>query len=133
MSSTDDRFNDWKRRPGDGTLSILLESVQNRVLRICRRVLRDGHDAEEAKQEVLLEIASGLASIEDSTHFDRWVGRVAYRTAVDRRRMRQRRRSHESRAAAERPSNGNAHDDAFLEAMSRLDEEARDLLIERYF
>ena len=71
-------FDGWKRRPDKVTLSALLESVEPRVDRICRRILRDPHDAEEAKQEVLLEITSGLDAISDDEHFDRWVGRVGY-------------------------------------------------------
>jgi RNA polymerase sigma factor (sigma-70 family) len=125
-------FDGWKRRPDPVSLSALLESVEPRVERICRRILRDPHDAEEAKQEVLLEIASGLDAINDGAHFDRWVGRVAFRTALDRLRMRRRRVAREH-AAAGRAPNGTARDDELHEAMSRLDDNDRDLIIERYF
>lgn len=125
-------FDGWKRRHDPVSLSALLESVEPRVERICRRILRDPHDAEEAKQEVLLEIAKGVVSVVDAAHFDRWVGKVAFRTALDRRRMRLRRVAHESRAG-ERLANCNGPDDALHESMSRLEDEDRDLLIERYF
>ena len=125
-------FDGWKRRPDQGSLSALLVSVEPRVERICRRILRDPHDAEEAKQEVLLEIASGLDSISDGGHFDRWVGRLAFRTALDRLRMRKRRVAREHSAAGRAP-NGAARDDDLHEAMSSLDDGDRDLIIERYF
>jgi len=125
-------FDAWKRRPDQGSLSRLLESVEPRVERICRKILKDPHDAEEAKQEVLLEIASGLDTVVDASHFDRWVGKVAFRTALDRRRMRLRRIAREQEAAGRVP-NGATRDDALHESMSRLDEGDRELLIERYF
>jgi RNA polymerase sigma factor (sigma-70 family) len=125
-------FDAWKRRPGRASLSALLESVEPRVYRICRRVLRDAHDAEEAKQEVLLEIASGVESLAEASHFDRWVGKVAFRTALDRRRMRLRRTVREHASPGRSPTRAN-RDDALHESMSRLEDEERELLIERYF
>ncbi len=132
MPSTDERFDAWKQRPSGATLAPLLEAAQGRVYNICFQILRHHQDAEEAKQEVLLEIARGLGALADGGHFDRWVGTVAFRTALDRRRMRLRRAAHESKAA-NHVANGNGPDDALHEGMSRLDEEDRDLLIERYF
>jgi len=132
MSFPDDRFDAWKKRPGPGTLAPLLEATQDRIFNICFQVLRHREDAEEAKQEVLLEITSGIGAVADAAHFERWVGKVAFRTALDKRRMRLRRTSHENHAAG-RVSNGNGPDDALHEGMSRLDEEDRVLLIERYF
>ena len=125
-------FDGWKRRPDQASLSSLLESVEPRVERICRRILRDPHDAEEAKQEVLLEIAKGIGAVVDGAHFDRWVGRVAFRSAVDRLRARRRRIAREHEAAGRVPS-GQERDEELHEAMSHLEEEDRDLIIERYF
>src|SRR5262245_62078882 len=125
-------FDTWKRRPNPGSLSRLIESVEPRVERVCRKILKDPHDGEEAKQEVLLEIASGLGAIVDGAHFDRWVGKVAFHTALDRRRMRLRRIAREHEAAGRVP-NGTTRDDELHEGMSRLDEGDRELLIERYF
>src|SRR5258705_5366543 len=104
MPSHDERFDAWKRHPGPGTLAPLLEATQDRVFNICFQVLRHRQDAEEAKQEVLLEIASGIASVADAAHFERWVGKVAFRTALDRRRMRLRRSAHENHAAGRAPN-----------------------------
>jgi DNA-directed RNA polymerase specialized sigma24 family protein len=102
MDDREARFAAWKQRPDGTTLAALLEIHLGRIQAICRAVLRDPHDAEEAAQESLLKMAAGLDRVADAGHFERWSATVAIRTAIDFKRSRARRRSHEALAASAR-------------------------------
>ena len=131
MSPRQDRFAAWKAKPGRPALVALLEATQGRVFAICRDVLQHREDAEEAVQEVLLKIVSGIEEIGDADHFERWVGTVAYRTAIDRKRSRKRRKERDL-AAAQVPSRANPSE-GLHDAIARLPEDDRALIVERYF
>ena len=131
MSPRQDRFAAWKAKPGRPALVALLEATQGRVFAICRDVLQHREDAEEAAQEVLLKIVSGIEEIGDADHFERWVGTVAYRTAIDRKRSRKRRKERDF-AAAQVPSRANPSE-GLHDAIARLPEDDRALIVERYF
>src|SRR5437867_5532276 len=94
-----DAFDRWQQQPNRETLLRLLVESQHSVYNACFQVLRHPQDAEDAAQEVLLEILDGINAIPDLPSFKRWLYRVSFHTAVDFRRKRTRRAAHEQRAA----------------------------------
>jgi RNA polymerase sigma factor (sigma-70 family) len=101
------------------------------VLGVCRRVLRNAHDAEDAFQATFLVFVRKAGSLRSRELLANWLYGVAHRTAMKARAMHAKRRTKESRAAA-RPhpeaSTGSA-DEALLEQLdlelSRLPEKYR--------
>src|SRR5215468_8497639 len=65
------------------------------VLGLCRRVLRDVHDAEDAFQATFLVLARKAASVVKRESVGCWLYAVAYRTALEASALRSRRRSRE--------------------------------------
>jgi RNA polymerase sigma factor (sigma-70 family) len=68
------------------------------VLRVCRRVLQDAHDADDAFQATFLLLVQKAASIEQPELLGNWLYGVAYRVAVKARTSAARRRACEKRA-----------------------------------
>ncbi|QJX01278.1 sigma-70 family RNA polymerase sigma factor [Frigoriglobus tundricola] len=84
------------------------------VLRACRTVLRDRHDAEDAFQATFLVLAQRGASLWLRESLGPWLHRVASRAAIRLRDASVRRCRHECRAAVERagsqPTSGDLGD-----------------------
>jgi RNA polymerase sigma factor (sigma-70 family) len=132
MTPRDERFEAWRARPGRPTLVALLEASQGRIFAICRDVLKDRHEAEEAAQESLLKIVYRIDQVRDSEHFEHWSGQVAYRTALNRQRSLRLRRMREVQSVR-RGRNCSAPWDAVHQAIEELPVEDRALIVERYF
>ena len=79
-------------RAGDrGALESLLARHYDRIHAICRRVIGEARDADDAAQEAMIRIVRGLASFDGRSSFSTWSHRVATNTALDELRRRSRR------------------------------------------
>jgi RNA polymerase sigma factor (sigma-70 family) len=92
------------------------------VLRVCRQVLGHQQDAEDAFQATFLVLARKAASLRRSTAVAGWLHGVAYRIALQARRIARRRQAREARAPA-RPPTDPAGDVAWREVQQILHEE----------
>jgi RNA polymerase sigma factor (sigma-70 family) len=100
------------------------------VLGVCRRILADRHDAEDAFQATFLVLVRKAASVRNRRSLAGWLHRVASRTALDARGLRARRRVHEvPMTASAEPSATEPLPTADLRAL--LDQEL-DALPEKY-
>ncbi len=84
----------------DAAFEVLVERHGPMVLRVCRGVLRDEHDAEDAFQTTFLVLARKARSLWVKDSLASWLYGVAYRVASKARIDVMRQRQHECRAAA---------------------------------
>jgi RNA polymerase sigma factor (sigma-70 family) len=96
------------------------------VLAVCRRVLHQLHDAEDAFQATFLVLARNAAALGKQGSLAGWLHGVAHRIALNARRAAARRRRHESQAKTRQPANP-AWEAAWREVQLLLDEEIRRL------
>jgi RNA polymerase sigma factor (sigma-70 family) len=96
------------------------------VLSVCRRVLYNAQDAEDAFQAAFLLLARQAASIRQTESLAGWLHGVAYRMATNARRAASRRRRHETQSTAVSPPNP-AWTVAWREVQAVLDEEIQRL------
>src|SRR5688572_24952402 len=137
MNPDNQAFLDYHAKPTSQALVGLLRVHQDRIYNLCFQVLRHAQDAEDAAQEVLLEILSGVGSIRDPGAFHVWLYRVCLHTALNHKERRATRL-----AVAVRRSEMNSHEspeskeeirDGVLKALAQLDDRSRALVIEHYF
>jgi RNA polymerase sigma-70 factor (ECF subfamily) len=64
---------------------IVLES-QDRIYNLCRRMLGNAHDAEDAAQDVFLKAYQALARFEPGASLSTWLYRIAINTCIDYKR-----------------------------------------------
>jgi RNA polymerase sigma factor (sigma-70 family) len=123
----------WKS-PEARALARLLEQHRDAVLRVCRRVLRHPQDAEDACQEVLLEVYRQADTVQDPAAFPGWLYRTALHTALDLRRKRGRERVREARARATFIPSHSSDDvsESLYRGLERLDDDSRALIVEHY-
>jgi RNA polymerase sigma-70 factor (ECF subfamily) len=89
-----------------------VEETRRRVFRIAYAVLGNPEDAEEVAQETYLRAYRRIRSLRSAEKFGAWVGRIALRLALNRRRQRHRRLARETRWQSERPVAAAARSDA---------------------
>jgi RNA polymerase sigma factor (sigma-70 family) len=124
---TDRQLLDGFAAHGDQTaFAALVERHGPMVLRVCRRVLRQEQDAEDAFQATFLILAGKAGTIRKTEALASWLHGVAQRVALRARRDAGRRRTHEREA---RPMSAHTHDRQadWHEVQAALDEEIRTL------
>lgn len=79
----------------EDAFTALLNRHSPMVMDVCRRILRDPHDAEDAYQATFLIFARKATSVRAHASIGGWLYRVAYRTALEARARIVRRRGKE--------------------------------------
>ena len=90
-----ERFTARRDAAGDAAFAALVTRYGPMVLHVCRQLLGDRHDAEDAFQAVFLVLARKARSIRDPDLLGTWLYGVAIRTARKARARLDRRRRHE--------------------------------------
>jgi RNA polymerase sigma factor (sigma-70 family) len=120
-----DLLRDFVTRNDQAAFSALVRRHGPAVLGVCRRVLHNRHDAEDAFQATFLVLAQKAHAIHKGDSLASWLHGVSFRIALRARRDDARRRKHESRAA---PAPAPASPDlAWRELQAILDEEVQSL------
>src|SRR5262245_17052694 len=101
---------------------VLMDRYSPLVLRVCKRVLGNDHDAEDAYQAVFLILTSKAGSRHWPESVAGWLHGVAVHVACKARRAAQRRRLHESQTQ-EKKSSDPLTDVSMREAYGLLEEE----------
>ncbi len=94
-----ERFATGRGEAAELAFAALVDRHGPLVLRICRAVLRDEHDAQDAFQATFLVLVRKARSLWVQNSLGPWLHQVAYRNACCTRASRTRRRLHEQRAA----------------------------------
>jgi RNA polymerase sigma factor (sigma-70 family) len=97
-----DRFLVRRGDVAEAAFSVLLNRHGPMVLHVCRRVLSDAHDAEDAFQATFLILARRAGSVRHYESLGGWLHEVALRVSSSARTGVARRRKHERRAAENR-------------------------------
>src|SRR5438105_3947792 len=92
------------------------------VLGVCRRVLHNAHDAEDAFQATFLVLVRKAASVKPRWLVGNWLYGVAYRTALESKRA-SARRSRRERQVREMPKSEGADQNAWSDLQPILDQE----------
>jgi RNA polymerase sigma factor (sigma-70 family) len=128
-------LEDYLGRRDEAALAALVRRHGPMVWGVCRRVLRNYHDAEDAFQATFLVLVRKAASIASRELLANWLYRVAYQTALNARAAAAKRRARERQvtkmpepAVAERDLWGDLQP-VLDEAFSRLPAKYRAVLV----
>jgi RNA polymerase sigma-70 factor (ECF subfamily) len=126
------------REGSDGpAFSALIERFQDRVWRVCYRLMGNAEDAHDAAQEVFVRLFLQRDKFEGRSRYATWVHGIALRTCLMLRRSRGRRRRYETQAAEQgrQSRSTQVQADASIDVnqmLESLDDEDRALLILKY-
>lgn len=111
----------------------LVRRLLGRVQRLCRALLRNSHDAQDAAQVSMLEIIQSARSFRGDSSAERWADRITVRTALRTSRTERRAQRAPVDHEPQRTSTA-AGEDAVLaqEYLSRISERQRTVLILRH-
>jgi len=119
-------------RENESAFEAILQRHGPMVLGVCRRILRNPYDAEDAFQAAFLVFVRKAASISRPEALSNWLYGVAYRTALQakaasqRKRFRERELTGELEPVAPQPENDNTERRALLDMeLSRLPDKCR--------
>jgi RNA polymerase sigma factor (sigma-70 family) len=115
-----DRF---VRHRNEAAFSALVERHGPMVMGICRRLLCNSHDAEDAFQATFLVLVRRAEDIGDPDLLANWLYGVAYRTAAKAKADVLRRRAREGQAASNHQANAPRDQDLWDDVRPILDEE----------
>ena len=93
-----ERFTTGKDDSAEAASTALVERHGPMVLGVCRQMLRDEHDAEDAFQATFLILAGEARSIRSRGLLENWLYKVAYRVALRARAASVRRRTAERKS-----------------------------------
>jgi RNA polymerase sigma factor (sigma-70 family) len=116
----------FTRGEDSNAFALLLKRHSSMVLAVCRRVLQQLQDAEDAFQATFLLLARNSHAIGNRESAAGWLHETAYRMAQNARRARLRRQRHEGRARTMRPANP-VWEATWREVQVVLDDELRRL------
>lgn len=91
MSADEHALLDAARTGDRRALEQLLALQRPRITAICRRMLRDQGDAEDASQEALIAIVRSIGRFDGRSSFSTWAHRITTNTCLDELRRRGRR------------------------------------------
>src|SRR3954471_23095537 len=97
-----ERFATGRGEAAELAFAVLVERHGPMDLRVCRAVLADPHDAQDAFQATFLVLVRKARALWVRDSLGPWLHQVAYRTASCARSAAARRRRHERSAAASR-------------------------------
>ena len=118
-----DRFNAGGSQ-AESAFSALVERHGPMVIRVCRAVLADPHDVDDAFQATFLVLVRKARSIRRQASCASWLHGVALRAAADIRSSTARRTRHERQAGEQMPECPDTTDRVALDELRRvLDEE----------
>jgi RNA polymerase sigma-70 factor (ECF subfamily) len=128
------------REGSDGPAFVaLVDRFQDRVWRVCYRLMGNAEDASDATQEVFVRLFLQRAQFEGRSKYSTWMHGIAIRTCLMMRRGRGRRKKHEEVARQQgterhershRDSAGTSLD--LAQMLETLEEEDRAMLILKY-
>jgi RNA polymerase sigma factor (sigma-70 family) len=116
----------WIARRDEAAFEALVWRHGTMVLNICRRLLSQEHDAEDAFQATFLVLARKAGSIGKRGSLGAWLYRVAYHTALAAREKTARQARHEQ-PLVDLPAPAPPEDEAWRELRPVLDEEVNRL------
>ena len=120
----------FRRQREETAFAILLQRHGPMVLSVCRRVLHNPHDAEDAFQATFLVLVRSACAIRKGQSLASWLYGVAQRVATKARKQAAARRTREQRGAA-MPRIQSSDDLGWQELRAILDEELA-MLPEKY-
>jgi RNA polymerase sigma factor (sigma-70 family) len=115
-------LDEFLKRRDESAFEALIRRHGPMVLGVCRRILRHAQDAEDAFQATFLVLLRKAASIRPRAMVGNWLYGVAYRTALEARVVKARRRRKERQVPA-RPRSAKSDEAVWRELRSLLDQE----------
>jgi RNA polymerase sigma factor (sigma-70 family) len=105
-------FTDHRGEPAELAFAALVERHGSMVLRVCRSVLHNDHDVQDAFQATFLILVRRAGAVRKRESVGSWLHGVALRVSACARTAEARRRRHEQRAAEMEPARSAGEPDA---------------------